>query len=130
MRTKNILIADDSLIFRKYIREMLEMERDMNIVGESGDGLKTIELARSLKPNLVLLDIRMPRMNGLEVCSKLKESFSALKIFIITVLEDNEYRVLAKKNGADKFFIKKTINKKLVPEIRAAFDRNMKNQQT
>ncbi len=128
MKTKRILIVDDSALFRSHISEMLAEEPDLEIVGEAGNGLEAIEKARTLGPDLVLMDIRMPLMNGIEVVHQLKKEMPEVKAIILTIHDLQEYRKTAKKCGADAFVLKLCIDKELMPAIRDIFDPNKKNE--
>ncbi len=128
MKTKRILIVDDSALFRNHVREMLAEEPDLKIVGEAGNGKEAIEIVRKLKPDLVLMDIRMPLMNGIEVVHQLKKEMPEVKAIILTIHNLLEYRKAAKKSGADGFVLKVSMDGELVPAIRDIFDPNKKNE--
>ncbi len=128
METKRILIVDDSALIRSHLREMLAEEPDLKIVGEAEDGLEAIEKARALGPDLVLMDIRMPFMNGIEAVRQLKKEMPETKAIILTIHDLLEYRKAAKKSGADGFVLKVSIDKELIPTIRDIFDPNKKNE--
>ncbi len=128
MKTKSILIVDDSALIRSHLREMLAEEPDLKIVGEAEDGLEAIEKARALGPDLVLMDIRMPFMNGIEAVRQLKKEMPETKAIILTIHDLLEYRKAAKKSGADGFVLKVSIDKELIPTIRDIFDPNKKNE--
>jgi len=122
MKTKRILIVDDSPLFRSHERELLAEDPDLEIVGEAGNGLEAIEKARALGPDLVLLDIRMPLMNGMEVTRQLKKERPKLKIIILTIHNLLEYRKTAKEYGADAFVLKVSMDKELMPVIKGVLD--------
>jgi len=118
MKTKKILIVDDSALFRSHVREILAEEPDVEIVGEARDGWEAIERAKALGPDIVLLDVRLPRLNGIEVTQRLKKELPKLKIIILTIHNLLEYRKAAKNRGADAFVLKVNMDKELVPAIR------------
>ena len=122
MKVKKVLIADDNALFRSHVIEILNMEPDIEIVGEARNGWETIEKVRSFKPDLVLLDVRMPRMNGIEVTRQLKKEIPKLKIIILTLHNLLEYKNAAKSCGADAFILKLCMDKELLPAIRNIFD--------
>jgi len=122
MKTKRILIVDDSALFRSHVREVLDEEPDLEIVGEAENGLEAIKKARTLGIDLVLLDIRMPRMNGIEAVQQLKEETPELKAIILTIHNLQEYRKAAKNCGADDFILKVSMDKELVPAIRGVLN--------
>ncbi len=118
MKTKSILIVDDSALIRSRVREMLAEEPDLKIVGEAEDGLGAIEKARALGPDLLLMDIRMPFMNGIEAVRLLKKEMPEVKAIILTIHDLQEYRKAAKNCGADDFVLKISMDKELMPTIR------------
>jgi DNA-binding NarL/FixJ family response regulator len=103
---KSILIADDSAHVRYIIREFLKDVPDVQICGEAVDGVDAIEKARKLKPNLILLDLSMPRMNGVEVASILKKSMPDVLIILFTMYSDNLGKALASTIGFDAVLAK------------------------
>ena len=112
-----ILIADDNQKFVKNIRRLLETDARISIIGEANTGREAITLALELKPNIILLDIQMPEVNGLQVTSVLKGNMPDLKVIIVTLFDLDEYSRLAKESGADSLILKKNIYRGLIPEI-------------
>ena len=121
MQKIKTLIVDDNSRFRKYLKEFLVSESKIEVIGEASDGLEAIRKARELKPDLVFLDIRMPRINGIEATHQLKEKMPEIKVIILTVFDMDEYREAAKANGADGYVIKKSLIKELLPIINSLF---------
>ena len=115
-----VLIVDDDASFRKRVRELIASEPDMDIVGEAADGQEAIFKAKALVPDLVLMDVRMPQMNGIEAAHKLNSDMPKLKIIILTVFDMPEYREAATACGANGFVIKKSLLEDLMPAIRQA----------
>ena len=122
LNMKKILIVDDSAIFRRHIMEKLAEEPDIKIVGEAGDGQEALEKVKTAKPDLILLDIRMPRLNGIEVIPQIKKERPESKVIILTIHDLKEYRKAAKDCGADAFILKLCMDKELIPAIRDAFN--------
>ena len=114
------LIVDDDARFRRRIKELLAPELDIEIVGEAADGRAAILKAQSLKPDLVLMDVRMPRLNGVDATRQLKAEMPELKIIILTVFALEEYRQAALAAGANGYLVKKSLLEALVPAIRSA----------
>ena len=121
VKTIRVLIVDDDSKFREVIRELLAMESDMEVIGEAGNGLVAIQQAKELKPDLILMDVRMPGVSGLEVTRRLTEEMPGIKIIILTLYDLIEYREAALANGAVGYVIKKSMLEDLVSEIKRAF---------
>ncbi len=101
-----ILLVDDHVLFRKGVAALLAMNPDFQVVGEAGDGLEAIAAARELLPDVVLMDIGMPRCNGLEATRILKREMPHIKIVILTVSDDDQHLFEAIKSGAQGYLLK------------------------
>src|SRR5262245_9732634 len=113
-----LLIADDDPRVRGSIRRVLERDPDTQVIGEAGDGAEAVRLARELHPGIVLMDIAMPRMNGLEALRLTKQALPATKIIVVTVHGEEPYRKVALAGGADGFVLEKALGTDLLPAIR------------
>src|SRR5512133_1655890 len=91
MKKPDIIIVDDHLIFRQGLKSLINLENIATVIGEASNGLEFIELLSSLKPDVVLMDIDMPHMNGMEATKKALEVFPDLKIIAFTMFGDEEY---------------------------------------
>ncbi|MEU1310634.1 response regulator transcription factor [Streptomyces cinnamoneus] len=120
--TTRILLADDQAEVRIGFRLILDSQPDMEVVGEAEDGLQAVELARKLTPDVVLADIRMPRMNGLEVTRLLagEDSPHPVRVIVVTTFDLDEYVHTALRNGACGFLLKRSGPPLLVEAVRAA----------
>lgn len=118
MRIIRTLVADDDAGFRQRVREFLASEPDIEVVGEAGDGDEAIVRARELKPVLVLMDVRMPRMNGVGATRQLKDEMPEVEVIMVSVFDLPEYREAAMASGASGYVVKKLMVEQLVPEIR------------
>jgi DNA-binding NarL/FixJ family response regulator len=118
--TLSLLIADDDPGFRKLVRRLLETERDAVVVGEAGDGEEALRLAQEFRPDVILMDIAMPRLGGLEAIQRAKAERPDTKIVVVTVHGEDAYRKAAADRGADAFVLKKKISTELLPAIRRA----------
>ena len=95
-----ILLADDHPIVRQGLRHLFEEEQDIKIVGEASDGLQAVQLTEKLKPNVLILDIMMPDLNGLEVLRQVKERSPATSSIVLSMQSADVYVVEALKAGA------------------------------
>jgi len=113
-----VLLVDDDVRFRETLRHLLAQRNEAEILGEAGDGQEALRLAETLKPDVVLVDLAMPGMSGLEVTRHLKARRPELVIVIITVHDDEAYRRTALAAGAEAFLVKKTLGVHLWPTLR------------
>ena len=117
-----VLIADDDARFRRFTKELLSPEPNIEIIEEAVDGEEAIHKAEELNPDLVLMDVRMPNVNGLKATRQLREKMPEIKIIILTLYDFDEYREAATAAGAVDYILKKSINGELIPAIRKAFE--------
>jgi DNA-binding NarL/FixJ family response regulator len=117
-RITRTLIVDDDASFRRRVEEILACEPDIEVVGEAADGQEAILKARELRPDLVLMDVRMPVMNGVHATRQLKGEMPGLKVIILSVFDLQEYREAAMASGASGYVIKKFLLGELLPAIR------------
>lgn len=102
----NLLLVDDHSIVREGIKQLLELDSDIKVIGEAGDGKRCLELIEELQPDEVLLDINMPIMNGLQVLEKLHEMGSKQKVLILTIHNEVEYLSRAIEIGVAGYVLK------------------------
>jgi len=112
-----ILIVDDHTQMRAHIRGIAAQEPDLHVVGEAEDGAEAIQLIHELRPDIVLLDLAMPRVNGLEALRRIKAERPETKVIIVTVHTQEAYRNAAEDSGADAYLVKKTLMTVLLPTI-------------
>lgn len=117
-----ILIADDQEMIRQGFRLILDAQPDMSVVGDAADGVAALELARRLRPDVVVADIRMPRLDGLELTRALAGPgvTDPMRVVVVTTFDLDEYVYAALRNGASGFLIKRAGPTLLVEAIRAA----------
>jgi len=101
-----IVIADDHVIVREGIKNILELDRDISIVGEADNGEECLELVRQLQPDIILLDINMPVMNGLEMLQKLRSERKKDKVLILTIHNEIDYLIRAIDIGVNGYVLK------------------------
>ena len=101
-----VLICDDQAIIRDGLEMLIKLERDIDVVGKAEDGSRAIELATALQPDLVLMDLKMPGMNGVEATRTIRERFPHIKILILTTYDDDEWVLEALRAGACGYLLK------------------------
>lgn len=101
-----VMIADDHVLMREGIRQLLEFDGTIQVIAEASDGVECLEKLKTLKPEVLLLDINMPNMNGIEVLEKIKTRSLGIKVLILTVHNEVEYLVKAVDIGADGYILK------------------------
>lgn len=119
LRTR-ILIAEDHAIVREGIRMILDAEPDFEVVGETKDGEEAIQLARTLRPDVVVMDISMPRMTGVEATREIKRMLPDTDILILTMHEEESYVFQLLQLGASGYVVKRAAAADLVEAVRAA----------
>ena len=118
-RRITVLVADDHAIVMEGLVALLK-EHDFDVVGAVGDGQKLIEAARQLKPDVIVTDLSMPALSGLDVLGKLKEERIDSKVVVLTMHNDGERATQALKAGASAFLLKESAGEELVTAIRQA----------
>ena len=117
-----ILIADDHELVRDGVKHMLGYEEDLEVVGEASNGREVVELCRRLKPDLVLLDVRMPEMGGLEATRAIKAEQPEVSVLVISTYRNLDYLLEAIEAGADGYILKDAPNPQLTNAMRRALD--------
>ena len=119
MKPIRILLVDDQLLFREGLRAVLSAQPDFEIVGEAGDGLEAVSLAGELKPQVMLMDLRMPRLGGVEATRRIRAAQSAPQVIVLTTFDDDEEVFDALRAGAAGYLLKDASPEKLGDAIRA-----------
>jgi DNA-binding NarL/FixJ family response regulator len=114
----SVLIADDQDLVREGLRMMLEAEPDLAVAGEAGDGSQALAQARLLDPDVILMDVRMPGMNGIEATARLVQAGSRARILMLTTFDLDEYVYQALKAGAGGFLLKDASREQLTGAVR------------
>ena len=118
MKLLRILLVDDHLLFRKGLMRLLDAQPDFEVVGEAADGLEAVEQTRLLHPDLVLMDIRMPRCDGLEATRRIKVQMPSVRVVVLTVSEDEQDLTTAVCSGADGYLLKDILPETLFQQLR------------
>ena len=115
----SVLIADDQDLVREGLRMLLEAEPDLSVAGEAGDGSQALAQARLLDPDVILMDVRMPQMNGIEATTRLIQAGCRARILVLTTFNLDEYVYHALKAGASGFLLKDASREQLTGAVRA-----------
>lgn len=113
----NVLLADDHMMVREGIHQLLELEDNISVVGEAGDGIECIDAIYKLRPDVVILDINMPKMDGLSVLKKIRESNIGCKVIVLTFYNEIGIVQDAVKSGANGYILKEADSTLLVKAI-------------
>src|SRR3989440_8911251 len=113
-----IAIVDDHDLARAGLRSMLAQERDLMVVGEASDGAQALALCRRLAPDLILMDVRMPGLDGLAATAAIKQEYPATSVIIVTMYENPDYLVQALKAGAAGYLLKDATPREGVTAVR------------
>jgi DNA-binding NarL/FixJ family response regulator len=119
MKSCRILLADDHLLVRQGIKRILAEDPDLEVIGEAADGREALKLLEELQPDLVILDIQMPRMGGMEAARRIKKSRPELKVLMLTMHKENEYLRQAREIGVEGFMLKEDVDLALLGAIAA-----------
>jgi two-component system response regulator NreC len=121
MKKIKVILADDHTIVRKGLRSLLDIEKNIKVIGEAENGRETIKKVALLKPDVVIMDIAMPLLNGLEATRKIKKNFPHIKVLVLSVHADEEYIFQALKAGASGYLLKNAAPNELVSAVEAAY---------
>lgn len=116
-----ILIADDQRLFRQGLRSMLEQEEDMTIVGEAADGQDAFMLAESTKPDIILMDVEMPKLDGIQAAQMIMERSATARILMLSVHNEDERVIAAIRSGAAGYILKDADHREFIRIIRSTW---------
>lgn len=114
-----IVLADDHGLARGYVKDLLSDEQDLEIIGEASDGVEAVELTARLKPDILVTDFKMPRLNGIEVTTRIRQLSPDTRVIILSLYGDKAYVDSALKAGAQAYVLKKFSADGLTDAIRA-----------
>ena len=118
MANTRVLLVDDHALFRKGIASLLKDIKQLEIVGEAGNGRDALEKARTLKPDIIIMDVEMPEMNGVEAVKHIKEELPECKVVMLTISDDDDSLFNSIKNGAEGYLLKSMDPDNLLEEVR------------
>jgi len=116
-----VLLAEDHVIVREGTREFVQREPDMEVVGEASDGEEAVELVAELKPDVVIMDIAMPKLNGIEATKKIKALAPLTAVLILTAYDNDQYIFALLEAGAAGYLLKNVEGRQLIEAIRAVY---------
>lgn len=122
MEKINVMIVDDHSLIREGLKQLLEFDGTIKVVGEASNGIECLEKITICNPDVLLLDINMPEMNGIEVLKKMKEDGTQIKVLILTVHNEMDYLMKAVDIGVDGYILKDSESSELKKAIRAVKD--------
>lgn len=117
-----VLLADDHAIVRRGLRSLIEAEPGAQVVGEAGDGFEAVRLAEDTKPDVIVLDIAMPKLNGIDVAGRVRALDDPPKVIILSMHADESYILRALAAGAQAYLLKDSTDEDLWPAIRAVMN--------
>jgi DNA-binding NarL/FixJ family response regulator len=118
MSKTRVVVADDHTIVRQGLVGILRASEEVEVVGEAADGIEAVEQALKLKPDVVVLDVSMPHLNGIEAARRIHEALQGARILVLTMHEDEEYVLQMVRAGASGYLLKETAASELLAAIR------------
>ncbi len=116
--TTQVLLAEDNEFVRRGIRKLLNKAPDIEVIGEAKDGTETLRLVNELQPDILLLDVEMPLLNGIEVARQLKKAGKRIRVLVLSAYDDLEYIQEMLVNGAAGYLIKDEAPERIVEAVR------------
>src|SRR5258705_7216155 len=120
MKKITVLLADDHTVVRQGLRALLETEEDIRVVGEAENGRQAVHLAKTLQPNVIILDVAMPLLNGLEANRQISREVPQAKVLVLSSYNEDEYVKQVIEEGAVGYLLKQTAAHELIKAVREA----------
>lgn len=117
-----ILICDDQALIRDGLEMLLKLEKNISVVGQAEDGAEAVELAAQLQPDLVLMDLKMPGMNGIEATRQIRTRWPDIKVLVLTTYDDDEWVFDAIRAGASGYLLKDTPREEVIKAVRGTVE--------
>jgi len=118
VNTLRIFLADDHVVMREGLRSLVNAQADMDVVGEADNGRTTLSKARELQPDVIVMDVSMPELNGIQVTERLKRAYQKIKVLVLTAHDDSGYLRQLLEVGASGYVLKKAAAEELINAIR------------
>ena len=122
MNTIRILLAEDHVVVRQGTRQLLEREQDLEVIGEAGDGEEAVRLASQLKPDVIIMDVAMPKLSGIEATKRIKALLPLTIVLVLTGYDYDEYIFSLLEAGAAGYLMKDVSGDQLIDAIRAVYN--------
>ena len=116
-----VVIADDHAILRQGLESLIKQQEDIDVVGDASNGYETLEIIEAKHPDILILDIAMPRLNGIEVSKKIRNKFPETKIIILSMYDNQEYIFELFSSGVSSYLLKESVASDLISAIRAVY---------
>jgi NarL family two-component system response regulator LiaR len=121
MTTIRVLIADDHAMVREGMRRMFEREKDIEVVGEAGDGEEAVRLAEECKPDVAIMDISMPKLDGIEATKEIKKRCPSVTVLILSAYDDDQFVFALLEAGAAGYLLKSVRSREVIDAVRAVY---------
>ena len=120
-RKIKVVIADDQMVLAEGIKSVLETDKEIEVCGVAQDGFEALELVKTTSPDVVLMDIRMPNMNGVVATQRIKSEYPSVKVVVLTTFDDSDYILNAINNGASGYLLKDIGSTALIDAVKNAY---------
>jgi len=119
MEKIRVMLAEDHVVVREGTRELIQHEEDMEVVGEAGDGEEAVALAPRVKPNVIIMDVNMPKLNGIEATKQIKAIMPSVAVLVLTAYDNDQYVSALLEAGAAGYLLKNIKGRELIDAVRA-----------